>query len=194
MHRLLSIMYSIMHDSLARGIRTLKKKGYCPHCTFNLIVSNVINSNCLFAVSNTCFKFSTFNLEFAKVFLDLLYNFFKQNTISIRLFFSFIVISNYVPFISSRIRTFPLDIKSFRQLWSTLYANSSIYLSFLQSGSATILEYFASDLVAGVLKVHDCIRNLHSDGINYGLNIKRANKSVSQKSEVIWNKKKRKKL
>ena len=81
--------------------------------------------------------------------------------------------------------------KKLRQLWSTLYANSSIYLSFLQSGSATILEYFASDLVAGVLKVHDCIRNLHSDGINDGLNIKRANKSVSQKSEVIWNKKKR---
>ena len=59
------------------------------------------------------------------------------------------------------------------------------YLAFLQSGSATILKYFASDLVAWVLKVHDCIRDLDSDGIYNGLDIKRPSQSVSQLPQII---------
>ena len=59
------------------------------------------------------------------------------------------------------------------------------YLAFLQSGSATILKYFTGDLVSRVLKVHDGIRDLDSDGIDDGLNIKRPCQSVSQLPEII---------
>ena len=59
------------------------------------------------------------------------------------------------------------------------------YLAFLQSGSTTILKYFTGDLVSRVLKVHDGIRDLDSDGIYNGLDIKRPSQSVSQLPQII---------
>lgn len=58
----------------------------------------------------------------------------------------------------------------------------------MQSWPATIFFDFAGDLVARVLKVHDCIRDFDSDGINNSFNIKRSNQSISQQSKLICKK------
>ena len=59
------------------------------------------------------------------------------------------------------------------------------YLSFLQSRGSAILEDFGRDLVAGVLEVHDRVRDLEADGNDDGLDVEGPQQAIGQNLEMI---------